>query len=172
MNQRWKEKPTTDISTSATGSASADVDETVSNRISALSIIENSGQPYVTVPPMQLGSGQLANHIPGQGGQKAVWKPKSYGTVSGPPAVEVEKTPLSKMVQGNGAETAAAQITTAGLSKLFVGADLLENFTVDNSTYSIAQIRATFYPKFENEKSDQEVQFLPILSIQVASHIY
>ncbi|KAL3834454.1 hypothetical protein ACJIZ3_009190 [Penstemon smallii] len=32
---------------------------------------------------------------------------------------------------------------------------LLENFTLDNSTYSLAQIRASFYPKFENEKSDQ-----------------
>ncbi|KAG7950036.1 hypothetical protein I3843_13G092700 [Carya illinoinensis] len=156
MDQRWKEKPKTDMSSSATGSASADVDETVSNRISALSITENS-EPHVTVPPMQLGSVQMANQIPGQGGQKAVWKPKSYGTVSGSPAVEVEKAPLGKMVKGNGAETAAAQITTAGLSKLF-GANLLENFTVDNSTYSIAQIRATFYPKFENEKSDQEIR--------------
>ncbi|XP_040991726.1 tRNA ligase 1 [Juglans microcarpa x Juglans regia] len=157
MDQRWKEKPKTDMSSSATGSASADVDETVSKRISALSITENSGQPHVTVPPMQLGSVQTANQIPAQGGQKAVWKPKSYGTVSGSPAVEVEKAPLGKMIKGDGAETAVAQITTAGLSKLF-GANLLENFTVDNSTYSIAQIRATFYPKFENEKSDQEIR--------------
>nr|GEX92382.1 tRNA ligase 1 isoform X1 [Tanacetum cinerariifolium] len=29
---------------------------------------------------------------------------------------------------------------------------------VDNSTYVTAKIRATFYPKFENEKSDQEVR--------------
>ncbi|KAG8387723.1 hypothetical protein BUALT_Bualt02G0051100 [Buddleja alternifolia] len=35
---------------------------------------------------------------------------------------------------------------------------LLENFTVDKSTYSLAQVRATFYPKFENEKSDHEVR--------------
>jgi hypothetical protein len=77
---------------------------------------------------------------------------------SGSTAVEVENAPTDEMVQGNGVETAAAQITSAGLSKLFRG-NLLENFTVDNSTYSLAQIRATFYPKFENEKSDQEVQF-------------
>ncbi|XP_077247868.1 tRNA ligase 1-like isoform X2 [Tasmannia lanceolata] len=32
------------------------------------------------------------------------------------------------------------------------------DFTVDNLTYSRAQIRAAFYPKFENEKSDQEVR--------------
>lgn len=37
-------------------------------------------------------------------------------------------------------------------------ADLnLENFTVDESTCCRAQIRASFYPKFENEKTDQEV---------------
>ncbi|XP_062171896.1 tRNA ligase 1 isoform X3 [Alnus glutinosa] len=76
---------------------------------------------------------------------------------SGSTAVEVENAPTDEMVQGNGVETAAAQITSAGLSKLFRG-NLLENFTVDNSTYSLAQIRATFYPKFENEKSDQEVR--------------
>ncbi|KAL7126492.1 hypothetical protein ABFS83_14G191300 [Erythranthe nasuta] len=35
---------------------------------------------------------------------------------------------------------------------------LLENFTVDSFTYSVAQVRATFYPKFENDKSDQEVR--------------
>lgn len=37
---------------------------------------------------------------------------------------------------------------------------LLEDFIVDKSTYSRALVRATFYPKFENEKSDQEVIFL------------
>jgi Zn-dependent oligopeptidase len=31
------------------------------------------------------------------------------------------------------------------------------HFEVDNNTFTEAQIRATFYPKFENEKSDQEV---------------
>uniref|UniRef100_A0A1J3K968 Uncharacterized protein n=1 Tax=Noccaea caerulescens TaxID=107243 RepID=A0A1J3K968_NOCCA len=38
------------------------------------------------------------------------------------------------------------------------GGDFLENFTVDKSTYCNAQIRATFYPKFENEKTDQEIR--------------
>ncbi|CAN6808446.1 unnamed protein product [Brassica oleracea] len=33
---------------------------------------------------------------------------------------------------------------------------LQPDFTVDKSTYCRAQIRATFYPKFENEKTDQE----------------
>ncbi|KAL0723717.1 hypothetical protein Bca4012_038316 [Brassica carinata] len=34
----------------------------------------------------------------------------------------------------------------------------LENFTVDKSTYCHAQIRASFYPKFENEQTDQEIR--------------
>ncbi|ONK75258.1 uncharacterized protein A4U43_C03F15000 [Asparagus officinalis] len=38
------------------------------------------------------------------------------------------------------------------LSKAF------EELTVDNCTFSRAQIRATFYPKFENEKSHQEIR--------------
>ncbi|KAJ4866805.1 RNAligase [Raphanus sativus] len=38
-------------------------------------------------------------------------------------------------------------------------ADLnLENFTVDESSCCRAQIRASFYPKFENEKTDQEIR--------------
>ncbi|CAN1281674.1 tRNA ligase 1 [Linum perenne] len=73
-------------------------------------------------------------------GQKTVWKPKAYGTVSGASTVESD-TPIN----------------SAALSQLFKG-NLLENFTVDNSTYSRSQIRATFYPKFENEKSDQEIR--------------
>ncbi|XP_020967367.1 tRNA ligase 1-like [Arachis ipaensis] len=59
-----------------------------------------------------------------------------------------------------GAEAVVASPKTSGspsLSKLCSG-NLLEKFTVDNSTYSQVQIRATFYPKFENEKSDQEIR--------------
>ena len=33
-------------------------------------------------------------------------------------------------------------------------------YMMDKSTYCRAQIRATFYPKFENEKTDQEVSLL------------
>ncbi|XP_048324076.2 tRNA ligase 1 isoform X1 [Ziziphus jujuba] len=92
--------------------------------------------------------------------EKAIWKPKSYGTVSGGLAVEVEETPVGKTaveIQGSGAGAAASAKSGAVLSKLFKG-NLLESFTVDNSTYAHGQIRATFYPKFENEKSDQEVR--------------
>lgn len=127
-DQRGKEKPKTDTSSSASGNASAAEAEAVSNRIGGLSISEDSGQARVSV----------------QGGENAIWKPKSYGTVSGSTAVEVGKASTD-------------QISSVSLSKLFRG-DLLENFTVDNSTYAHAQVRATFYPKFENEKSDQEVR--------------
>ncbi|KAF8116240.1 hypothetical protein N665_0020s0092 [Sinapis alba] len=34
----------------------------------------------------------------------------------------------------------------------------LETFTVDKSTYCHARIRASFYPKFENEQTDQEIR--------------
>lgn len=135
---------------------SADVHEAVNRRISGLSITENSALPHVTVPAMQLGSVQIANEVPGPSGQMAISKPKSCGTLSGSRAVEVEKAAIDKMDQGNGAEIAEAQISSPGLSKLF-RCNLLENLTVDNSTYALGQIRATFYPKFENEKSDQEV---------------
>lgn len=75
---------------------------------------------------------------------KTISKPKSYQTIANADVENVsETTPKS----------------TASLSKIFKG-NLLENFTVDDSTYSLAQIRATFYPKFENEKSDQEVLLL------------
>jgi hypothetical protein len=66
---------------------------------------------------------------------------ESYGTVSGGATVtEVESTPV-----GSG--------SLSNISR----ANMLEKFTVDNSTYAHARIRASFYPKFENEKSDQEV---------------
>lgn len=102
-------------------SASASVDEAVTSKLGGLSI--SDGQ---------------------------VWKPKSYGTVTGSNAAD--------------AAAAAADVQTekinVDLSRIFLKPNLLENFKVDNSTYSLAQIRATFYPKFENEKSDQEVDCL------------
>lgn len=54
-------------------------------------------------------------------------------------------------------QSSAAEQASAGdkLSNLFKGA---ADFTVDNNTFVEAQIRATFYPKFENEKSDQETR--------------
>ncbi|RZB80035.1 tRNA ligase 1 isoform B [Glycine soja] len=111
----------------------ADAAETVTNKLSGLSIGENSGKTVAQ-------------------GSIATWKPKSYGTASGGTVTEVENG------AGVDASVASTQKSSgSGLSKIFRG-DLLENFTVDNSTYSRAQVRATFYPKFENEKSDQEVR--------------
>lgn len=42
------------------------------------------------------------------------------------------------------------------LTELFKG-PLGADFNEDSNTFARAQVRATFYPKFENEKSDQEV---------------
>ncbi|XP_048233703.1 tRNA ligase 1-like isoform X2 [Ricinus communis] len=116
--QQWKPKPSQDGETS-TSSQSSSIVAAVTDRIGGLSIGETVEQ---------------------SDGQKVIWKPRSYGTVSG--AVEVENVVPKSNVN---------------LSQLFKG-NLLENFTVDNSTYAQAQIRATFYPKFENEKSDQEIR--------------
>ncbi|XVE59773.1 hypothetical protein DITRI_Ditri05aG0074000 [Diplodiscus trichospermus] len=99
-------------------SASASVAEAVTDRLGGLNISENNGQ---------------------------IWKPKSYGTVSGPASA----TATAVDVQ--------TEKSSVDLSKI-LKPNLLENFNVDNSTYSLAQIRATFYPKFENEKSDQEIR--------------
>lgn len=145
--QRWKPKPKTESQVSATGDA-----ETVTNKLSGIHIGENSGQTKV----------QHATKVINSQGSTVIWKPKSYGTVSGGATVtNVESTPVGKGKvggSGNGVDVASTQKSggSAVLSKLFSG-NLLENFTVDSSTYGHAQIRATFYPKFENEKSDQEV---------------
>ncbi|XP_071701268.1 tRNA ligase 1 [Rutidosis leptorrhynchoides] len=72
-------------------------------------------------------------------GKKSVGQPKSYGTMPAATSYAVKKS--------------------ADLN------NLLENFKVDNSTYATSKIRATFYPKFENEKSDQEVRIKMIEKI-------
>ncbi|KAH7661894.1 tRNA ligase phosphodiesterase domain-containing protein [Dioscorea alata] len=89
--------------------------------------------------------------------------------------------PLQLMGQDRGVSTASGSVDAAAgssvvtekeartaerLSKLFnrpLGAD----FSVDGNTFSRAQIRATFYPKFENEKSDQEIR---ARMIEMVSH--
>lgn len=123
-------------------SVSAGAAEPITSRLGATSIAENSGHTHAATPSIQFGSAGSQNRGPVEG-QHAVWKPRSYGTVRGATAVEVEKARSDQ----------TAEKTSADLFK----SNILENFTVDNSTYSLAQIRATFYPKFENEKSDQEV---------------
>ncbi|KHN22044.1 hypothetical protein glysoja_008956 [Glycine soja] len=130
---KWRARGAEVAKTEGQLSVVADAVETVTNKLSGLSIGENSGKTVAQ-------------------GSIATWKPKSYGTASGGTVTEVENG------AGVDASVASTQKSSgSGLSKIFRG-DLLENFTVDNSTYSRAQVRATFYPKFENEKSDQEVR--------------
>ncbi|XP_058202693.1 tRNA ligase 1-like [Rhododendron vialii] len=144
--QRWKEQPGSSRMSPRSDSVSAGAAEPITSRLGATSIAENSGHTHAATPSIQFGSVGSQNRGPVEG-QHAVWKPWSYGTVRGATAIEVEKAPADQ----------TAEKTSADLSKLFKS-NILENFTVDNSTYSLAQIRATFYPKFENEKSDQEVR--------------
>ncbi|KAL7153795.1 hypothetical protein ABFS83_04G192500 [Erythranthe nasuta] len=159
-SSRWVEKRKSDgpsTSSSASQSFTNATAEAVSERFDTLSIAEGKEHSVASVPSVQFGSIGQKNHAPVRE-LRAVWKPKSYGTVSGATTVEVDKAPLDhKTVLGNGTQTESAGKSNAVLSNLFSGR-LLENFTVDNSTCSVAQVRATFYPKFENEKSDQEVR--------------
>ncbi|XP_073022278.1 LOW QUALITY PROTEIN: tRNA ligase 1-like [Primulina eburnea] len=159
---RWVEKsnpnrPSTSYSVS--DSITSATTEIITNRLNSLGVAEKNEQSDASEPSIQFGNIGLTSHAPIHG-KKSIWKPKSkaYGTVIGTTAAEVNNAPADSMaVLANKTRTASTEKPDAGLSKLFSGS-LLENFTVDNSTYSIAQIRATFYPKFENEKSDQEIR--------------
>ncbi|KAL6506324.1 hypothetical protein OROGR_024505 [Orobanche gracilis] len=161
QEHRWAKKPKSNkpstSSSESRGFSSANT-ESLIERFNPLSVAESKEHYVAPVPSVQFGSiGLAVNHAPGHG-QKAIWKPKSYRTVSKTTTVEVEKAPVDQTrVVGHGSKTKSSENTKAVSSKLFSG-KLLENFTVDNSAYSLAQVRATFYPKFENEKSDQEVR--------------
>ncbi|XP_030506029.2 tRNA ligase 1 [Cannabis sativa] len=156
--QKWREKSKPELLAADKEVSSASSVEGVTKRLDGLSVSGSSGPINASV----VQTGLIGNvHQGNQQGQKTIWKPKSYGTASGVTAVEVEKKPVDKTVvlnPGSGVgQTSLTQRNSIGLSKFFKG-NLLESFTVDNSTYAEAQIRATFYPKFENEKSDQEVR--------------
>ncbi|KAF6134723.1 hypothetical protein GIB67_002124 [Kingdonia uniflora] len=137
----WKEKPKLENPSLITNN------EINTNRIANLSIAEQSGDSNVPSSSIQFGSAPVVNPVTGNV-QKPVWKPKvtnvsGVATVSG----------LSSGVEAN----PVAENSSAGLSGMFkgpIGAD----FNVDKHTYALAKVRATFYPKFENEKSDQEVR--------------
>lgn len=132
--------------------------EDVTSGINLLDIADKNGHSSDPLPHLQFGGGGMMNKIPAHN-QKVVWKQKSYGNVSGPAAVEVGNAPTNQAsaeVQTNGVNKPLNGQKNAALSSVFRG-NLLEDFTVDKSTFSQAQVRATFYPKFENEKSDQEV---------------
>lgn len=138
-------------SSSASGGSSNAAREAVTDRLKTLTVAE---EPAHSVPSMQFGSIAHANHVPGR-----VWKPKSYGTVSGSTGVGLDSAPADQTkVLGNRTQRESAATSADVLSKLLSGKSL-NSFTTDSSTYSLAQVRATFYPKFENEKSDQEVSY-------------
>ncbi|KAJ8425980.1 hypothetical protein Cgig2_009487 [Carnegiea gigantea] len=151
---RWQVKSTPAVSSSVAEGAKVDGVEGVTDGLRGLSVAEQSGQGHATGSPMQFEGALLQNQtvVPGQ---KAVWKPKSYGTLGGATAAPVEQVAAEqKASQVDACERSGAGASLDGLFRR----KLLENFTVDNNTYSHAQIRATFYPKFENEKSDQEIR--------------
>lgn len=89
------------------------------------------------------------------GGAKVIWKSKLFGTVSEGVSTDVKGKAITcseVSLERNGDQKPGVVNSTSSLSKL------TSEFTVDKSTQCLAQIRATFYPKFENEKSDQEVR--------------
>lgn len=145
--------------------------EAITEKLGKLSVTGNIGQSHVPISsPIQFGSVSLGDQVPTKG-HKGIWKPEAYSTARGSVAADVHGTATDVILrendnQANGAEcreTASVEKIGCNLTKLFKG-PLGENFTVDNLTYASAQIRATFYPKFENEKSDQEVFSLFLFS--------
>lgn len=134
----------------------------VAEGIGRLSLAENAGQGHPSAP-MQFGGARLANQGPVKDQQKAVWMPSTYVTASSAASAPVEVAEPS----GSSVAVEKQNSGVGGLTKLFKG-PLGADFNVDNNnTFSQAQIRATFYPKFENEKSDQEVR---TRMIEMVSH--
>uniref|UniRef100_A0A7N1A6Z7 tRNA ligase phosphodiesterase domain-containing protein n=1 Tax=Kalanchoe fedtschenkoi TaxID=63787 RepID=A0A7N1A6Z7_KALFE len=149
--QVWKLKHE-EVFTSSQRPASPLVDE-VTNGVSELSIAGKSAKGSGGVPSIQCGS--VAVPKPVEHVAKAVWRPKSYGTASEgviPTAHGKTVTVPDSSIKSNGEKKHEIVHSTSALSKL------ISEFSVDKSTHCLAQIRATFYPKFENEKSDQEVR--------------
>ncbi|XP_020676662.1 tRNA ligase 1 [Dendrobium catenatum] len=141
--QYWKEKPratSVDNITESIGNISIS-DAAGGNNMGAGASGSSSAVQFGAIPGNSIAKGQ----------PRGVWLPKTYVTASEPvasaaPSATALRTEKETEVSGAGS-----------LSRLFQG-QLGENFVVDNNTFSRAQIRATFYPKFENEKSDQEIR--------------
>lgn len=94
----------------------------------------------------------LASHSAARAGTGAaqLWVPRGYSTST----TDAGVASASSSSSSSSATVAEQGVDIAKLSKVINGAS---NFVVDNTTFTEAKIRATFYPKFENEKSDQEV---------------
>ncbi|GAB2222695.1 hypothetical protein Droror1_Dr00016818 [Drosera rotundifolia] len=147
--KKWKAKKNQNGSSMMEGASSSTAD-TIVESLEELSI---SRLP-VNEPSTMSQFGNVEQNRTSVPGQKTVWKPRTYGTTT----VDVQSLPGNQINIGNQTDVAGVnEKKSVDLSAAF-GPDLLENFNVDNTTYLHAQIRATFYPKFENEKSDQEVR--------------
>ncbi|KAL5996702.1 hypothetical protein ACLOJK_007621 [Asimina triloba] len=150
----------------------ATVTEAITDRLSGFSLSEGAIQSSAPVSPMQFGTIPLENHTSSNKDQKTIWKPKSYSTIRGAATSDVASADSDASLTVSEGQThlsesredAATDKNIAALSKLFRG-PMGADFIVDNLTYCQAQIRATFYPKFENEKSDQEVSSFILIFI-------
>ncbi|KAM0856684.1 hypothetical protein ACQ4PT_048956 [Festuca glaucescens] len=100
-----------------------------------------SSAAATTAPSSAAATGGIQKMTLAPGASPQVWVPRAYATSA----------------SSSSTSSVPAQQGPAGdkLSTLFKGA---EDFSVDDNTFVEAQIRATFYPKFENEKSDQETR--------------
>ncbi|CAN6171249.1 unnamed protein product [Urochloa humidicola] len=97
---------------------------------------------------------------PPRAGPAQLWVPRGYAT-----STSDATSAASAFTSTSAAATAEhGGAATPKLSSLFKAAP---QFEVDNNTFTEAQIRATFYPKFENEKSDQETR---TRMIEMVSH--
>ncbi|KAK3126607.1 hypothetical protein QOZ80_7AG0559280 [Eleusine coracana subsp. coracana] len=91
-------------------------------------------------------------------GAAQLWVPRGYSTSTTNASVASSPSSSSSVADaGHG-------VDSVKLSKIIKGAP---DFAVDNNTFIEAKIRATFYPKFENEKSDQETR---TRMIEMVSH--
>lgn len=123
-------------------------------------ILEN----HVTIPPKKSRYNNALPYSlqPGTSStvpQKSIWRPRSYSATPEPPSTQVSAKLSTEKVQKNHSAipTREHKDNNFSVHKL-LNAPVGANFIIDNQTYCKSQIRAIFYPKFENEKSDQEVR--------------
>ncbi|OVA18150.1 tRNA ligase [Macleaya cordata] len=157
----WKENSGRPSSVADGNSSNSATTEAITNKLTGLSIGgETSTQVQNPASTIQFGSVPLAQPAPVKSPKAILMSKQQYGTVSGPTTAAVEAaSPAQTVIAVNNKKTdaASAEKSSAGSSKLTRG-PLGADFTVDKYSYALSQIRATFYPKFENEKSDQEVR--------------
>ncbi|XP_073019695.1 tRNA ligase 1-like isoform X5 [Primulina eburnea] len=124
--------------------------ENITNRLTSLCVAEKGEQSDVSEPSIQFGNIGLKSHV-SLHEEKCKLNLKASETVSGA-TTKVNKGPVDST-------TVLADETRTSTEKPVTGlSSLLDNFTADDLTYSVAEIRAAFYPKFENENSDQEIR--------------